>query len=348
MFSLAQIAQHIGADIVGPFAVSDQHLGEIVISGLGSLGDAKTGDVSHLSGASYRSFLASTQASAVITSADDAKDSPVPCLVVKQPYLAFARASQLFDVSADLLPEIHPSAVIHESVVLGNDVHIGANVVIGAGVTIGAKTSVQANTTIGKNSSVGGSCTIFPNVTIYPKVALGERCVIHSGVVLGADGFGFTPDEKGHFQRIAQVGGLQIGSDVSIGAGTTIDCGAISDTLIGDGVKIDNLVQIGHNCKIGDHSLICGAVGLAGSTEVGRHCMLAGGCGVGGKNPVKICDGVIISVKTTVSQSIDKPGIYSGAIIATEHATWLRNAVKFNALGDLFKRVKRLETKNDE
>jgi UDP-3-O-[3-hydroxymyristoyl] glucosamine N-acyltransferase len=183
---------------------------------------------------------------------------------------------------------------------------------------------------------------------MYPNVALGERCIVHSGVVLGADGFGFTPDEKGHFQAIAQVGGLQIGSDVSIGAGTTIDCGAISDTLIGDGVKIDNLVQIGHNCKIGDHSLICGAVGLAGSTEVGRHCMLAGGSGVAGKNPVKICDGVILSVKTTVSQSIDKPGTYSGAIIATEHATWLRNAVKFNALGDLFKRVKRLETKNDE
>ena len=130
---------------------------------------------------------------------------------------------------------------------------------------------------------------------------------------------------------------------MSIGAGTTIDCGAIDATIIGDGVKIDNLVQIGHNCKIGDNTLICGAVGLAGSTEIGRHCVLAGGCGVAGKNPIKICDQVVVSVKTTVSQSIDKPGIYSGSILASEHGRWLRNAVKFNALGQLFKRVKKLE-----
>lgn len=341
--TLAQIAQHIGADIVGPFAGALEGAGEITISGLGSLGTASQGELTHLSGASYRLLLPSTQASAVILSAADAVNSPSPCLVVAQPYLAFARASQLFDSSARFAAGIHPSAVVDPSANIAADAHVGANVVIERDVTIEAGAVVQANCTIGNNSIIGGETKIFPNVVVYPRVSLGQRCIVHSGAVLGADGFGFTPDERGRFEAIAQIGGLRIGSDVSIGAGTTIDCGAIDATVIGDGVKIDNLVQIGHNCKIGDHTLICGAVGLAGSTEIGRHCVLAGGSGVAGKNPIKICDGVVLSVRTAVSQSIDKPGVYSGSIIAAEHGTWMRNAVKFNSLGQLFKRVKKLE-----
>ncbi len=341
--TLAQIAQHIGADIVGPFAGALKSGGEITVSGLGSLGTAGPGELTHLSGASYRPLLPSTQAAAVILSAEDAVHSPSPCLIVAQPYLAFARASQLFDNTEHVDAGIHSSAVVDPTADIAANASVGAHVVIGANVSIEAGTVVQANCVIGHNSTIGAETKIFPNVVIYPHVSLGQRCTVHSGAVLGADGFGFTPDEKGRFEAIAQIGGLRIGSDVSIGAGTTIDCGAIDATIIGDGVKIDNLVQIGHNCKIGDHTLICGAVGLAGSTEIGRHCVLAGGCGVAGKNPIKICDQVVISVKTTVSQSIDKPGIYSGSILASEHGSWLRNAVKFNALGQLFKRVKKLE-----
>lgn len=341
--TLAQIAQHIGADIVGPFAGALEAGGEITISGLGSLGTASPGELTHLSGASYRPLLPSTQAAAVILSAADAVNSPSPCLVVAQPYLAFALASQLFDSSERFVAGMHPSAVVDPSADIAADAHIGAHVVIESDVTIEAGAVVQANCTIGNNTVIGAGTKIFPNVVIYPNVILGQRCTVHSGAVLGADGFGFTPDEKGRFEAIAQIGGLRIGSDVSIGAGTTIDCGAIDATVIGDGVKIDNLVQIGHNCKIGDHTLICGAVGLAGSTEIGRHCVLAGGSGVAGKNPIKICDWVVLSVRTVISQSIDTPGVYSGSIIAAEHGTWLRNAVKFNALGQLFKRVKKLE-----
>jgi UDP-3-O-[3-hydroxymyristoyl] glucosamine N-acyltransferase len=341
--TLAQIAQHIGADIVGPFAGALDVGDEITVNGLGSLGSAQPGELTHLSGASYRPLLPSTQAGAVILSAEDAVNSPSPCLIVAQPYLAFARASQLFDNSDGFDAGIHPSAVIAPSAEISAAAHIGAHVVIEANVTIESGAVVQANCTVGNNSVVGAQTNVFPNVVIYPHVTLGQRCTVHSGAVLGADGFGFTPDEKGRFEAIAQIGGLRIGSDVSIGAGTTIDCGAIDATIIGDGVKIDNLVQIGHNCKIGDHTLICGAVGLAGSTEIGRHCVFAGGSGVAGKNPITICDQVVVSVKTTVSQSIAKPGIYSGSILASEHSSWLRNAVKFNALGQLFKRVKRLE-----
>ena len=348
-FTLAQLAQHIGADIVGPFAKnapSENDYAITVVSGLGSLGTAEEGDLTHLSGASYRSMLPDTRATAVILREEDAADCPAPSLVVTQPYLAFARASQLFKHSAPFQPGIHASAVIASDAVIDAQAHIGAHVVIESGVQVAAHAIVQANSTIGHNSVIGSHTHIFSNVSIYPNVRLGTGCSVHSGVVLGADGFGFTPNEQGHFESIAQLGGLRIGDNVSIGAGTMIDCGAIDDTIVGSGVKIDNLVQIGHNCKIGDHSLICGSVGLAGSTEIGRHCVLAGGSGVGGKNPVKICDQVVISVKTTVTHSIDKPGVYSGALIATDHATWLRNATRFMALSDLFKRVKKLEGKN--
>ena len=348
-FTLAQLAQHIGADIVGPYAnyaSGENDYSLKVVSGLGSLGTAKEGDVTHLSGASYRSMLSETRASAVILRAEDAADCPTPSLVVTQPYLAFARASQLFKHSDRFLPGIHASAVIANDAVIDAQAHIGAYVVIESRAEVAAHAIVQANSTIGHNSVIGSHTHVFSNVSIYPNVRLGKGCSVHSGAVLGADGFGFTPDEQGHFESIAQLGGLRIGDNVSIGAGTMIDRGAIDDTIVGNGVKIDNLVQIGHNCKIGDHSLICGTVGLAGSTEIGRHCVLAGGTGVGGKNPVKICDQVVISARTTVTQSIDKPGVYSGALIATDHATWLRNATRFMALSDLFKRVKKLEGKS--
>ena len=344
--SLAEIAAHIGADIVGPFASSPVDVDQVQLSTLGSLGSAGAGALSHLSGPSYRRFLATTQAAAVILTAEDAALCPCPGLVVKNPYLAFAKASQLFDHKADrFVAAIHPSAVIDSSAQIGRDVFIGPHVVIEANAVIGDDVILQANTCIGAGSIIGAQTNLAPNVTVYPQVTIGQRCTIHSSVVLGGAGFGYTPDEQGHMETITQIGGVQIGNDVSIGAGTTIDCGAIDDTIIEDGVKIDNLVQIGHNCKVGAHSLICGCVGLAGSTEIGRHCVLAGGCGVGGKNPVKICDQVILSAKTAVTQSIDKPGAYSGSIpgLAMEHGAWIRNAVKFGALSDLFKRVKKLE-----
>ena len=341
--TLVEIAKLIGADIIGPFGMSTESYDERVISSLGSLGTAQTGGLSHLSSPSYRTQLASTNASAIILSADCVAECPAICLVVDQPYLAFAKASQLFEIEEAIASGIHASALIDPSAELAENVSIGPNVVIGAHCKIGSNVQIHANSTIGSNSSVGDDGRIMSNVSIYRKVAIGERCIVHSGVVLGADGFGFTPNAKGQYETIAQIGGVQIGHDVSIGATTAIDCGAIEDTVIGNGVKIDNQVQIGHNSRIGDHTIICGGAGMAGSTTIGKHCVLAGGCGIAGSSPITLCDGVVVSVKTTISQSIDKPGIYSGAIVASEHKQWLRNALRFNNLAQLFARVKKLE-----
>ena len=341
--TLVEIAKLIGADIIGPFGISTESYDGRVISSLGSLGTAQTGGLSHLSSPSYRTQLASTNASAIILSADCVAECPAICLVVDQPYLAFAKASQLFEIEEAIASGIHASALIDPSAELAENVSIGPNVVIGAHCKIGSNVQIHANSTIGSNSSVGDDGRIMSNVSIYRKVVIGERCIVHSGVVLGADGFGFTPNAKGQYETIAQIGGVQIGHDVSIGATTAIDCGAIEDTVIGNGVKIDNQVQIGHNSRIGDHTIICGGAGMAGSTTIGKHCVLAGGCGIAGSSPITLCDGVVVSVKTTISQSIDKPGIYSGAIVASEHKQWLRNALRFNNLAQLFARVKKLE-----
>ncbi len=346
--TLVEIAKRIGADIVGPFGMSEESYDERSISGLGSLGTAQAGELSHLSSPSYRAQLASTDASAVILSAEFAAECPTICLVVDQPYLAFARASQLFAIDEPIAFGVHPSAVIAPSAQLADNVSIGPNVVIGAHCQIGANVQIHANSSIASNSRIGDDGLIMSNVSVYRKVVIGERCIIHSGVVLGAAGFGFTPNAKGQYETIAQIGGLQIGNDVSIGATTAIDCGAIEDTIIGDGVKIDNQVQIGHNCRIGDHTIICGGAGMAGSTIIGKHCVLAGGCGIAGSSPITLCEGVVVSVKTTISQSIDKPGIYSGAIVASEHKQWLRNALRFNNLAQLFARVKKLENERTD
>jgi UDP-3-O-[3-hydroxymyristoyl] glucosamine N-acyltransferase len=185
----------------------------------------------------------------------------------------------------------------------------------------------------------------MPNVVLYQDVRIGPRTLVHSGAVIGADGFGFTPDEQMHLQAVAQVGGVSIGADVSIGACTSIDRGAIEDTVIEDGVKIDNQVQIGHNCHIGAHSVICGCVGIVGSTRIGRHCVLAGGVGVGGDGPIEICDRVVVSGMTHVSSSIVEPGIYSGGVIHNVSQAWKKNALRFQKLDELSRRVKALEKK---
>jgi len=344
--TLGKIAQHIDAELVVPAAqegASDSDPKTLSISGLGSLGTATSGQLSHLSSPSYKAQLPTTQASAVIMSAQDVPQSPCIALVVDNPYLAFARATQLF-VDEDPL-----SSGVHQTASIGADVQIDATAAIGPGVVIGPRTRIDSGAAIFANTVVGSDCVIGPdvtlaaNVTLYRRVRIGARSIVHSGAVLGAPGFGYTPDTTGQMQEIAQLGGVQIGTDVSVGAGTTIDCGAIEDTIVEDGVKIDNQVQIGHNCRIGAHSLLCGCVGIAGSSVVGKHCVLAGGVGVGGSKPVEVCDGVMVTAYTPVTQSITAPGIYSGTIVFHEHGKWRRNALRFEALDDLFKRVKALE-----
>ena len=347
LLKLGNIAEHIGAQI----AVADslapkadmEALATVPINGLGSLGNAQLGQLSHLSGAAYRELLPATKASAVILLAQDLPQCPSVGLVVEQPYLAFAKASALFATPLAIDSGVHPSAIVHPSASVAPTARLGAHVVIGANSVVGAGATVHANVSISDRVTVGADVVIMSNVGVYADVSIGPRSVVHSGAVIGSPGFGYTPDQKGHLHPIEQLGGVVIGADVRIGAGTTIDRGAIDDTVIEDGVKMDDQVHIGHNCRVGAHSIICGCAGMAGSTVIGKHCVIAGGVGIGGKNPITFCDGVTISVMTTITQSIDKPGVYSSGVVASEHGHWLRNAARFGKLSDLFRRVKALE-----
>ena len=273
----------------------------------------------------------------------DAAQCPAVAVVVADPYVAFAVVSQMFDDAPRLPAGVDATATVHASARLGAVVAVGANAVIGANAVLGPGVEIGAGASVGEGTQIGADSIVYPNATLYHGVRLGERCVIHSGAVIGADGFGFAPDERGEWVRIAQLGGVTLGDDVSVGACSTIDRGAITDTIVRDGVKIDNQVQIGHNCDIGEHTLICGRVGIVGSTRIGRHCVFAGGAGVAGDNPITICDNVQVTAVTTISRSIDTPGVYSGGLLHNTAQRWRRNAVRFAELDDIAKRLARLE-----
>ncbi|HET6471660.1 MAG TPA: UDP-3-O-(3-hydroxymyristoyl)glucosamine N-acyltransferase [Pseudomonadales bacterium] len=334
-FTLAELAKRIDARVEGdPNAI---------VTGLGSLATASPGQLTHLSSRAYRRHLPQTRATAVILRADDLPACPTHALIAKNPYLAFARASMLFSDRPPEAPGVHATAVVDPSARLGAGVAIGPHAVIGARCSIGARVEIGANTVVGAMCELGDDVRLMPNATLYHRVRIGARSVVHSGAVIGADGFGFAADERGRHVDIAQIGGVAIGADVSVGAATTIDRGAIDDTIIGDGVKIDNQVQIGHNTIVGEHTVICGCVGIVGSTRIGRHCVLAGGVGVGGDGPIEIADGVVVSGMTHVSRSIDKPGVYSGGVLHSATLKWKRNALRFAELDELAKRIAALE-----
>ena len=313
-------------------------------SGIGSLVSCMAlAQLSHFSNPSYRHLLADCQAAALLLRPDDRSLWSGPALLTDNPYLAFARLTQLFSVQDQLPPGVHPQAVVAETATLGDDVAIGPGVVIGADTLIGDRVHIHANCVIGENCVLSDGVVLKPNVSVYHDVHLGSATVVHANAVLGADGFGFTPDSRGHLQEIAQLGGLRVGANVSIGAASTIDRGTLDHTVIEDGVKIDNQVQIGHNCHIGAHSVICGCVGIVGSTRIGRHCVLAGGVGIGGSSPITLCDGVTVSGMTHVSSSINEPGVYSGGVLHSSTRRWKRNALRLQKLDELFRRVARLE-----
>ncbi len=334
-FKLAEIAQHLEARLVGD--------GQRVVTSLGSLATATSAQISHLSSTAYRKYLAATQAGAVLLREEDLPDCPVDALVVANPYLSFARVSQLFSRPDDLPSGIHPTAIVASSADVHPTAAIGAGVVIGADSRIGEGARVHPGAIVGERCMVDEKVELFARVVLYSDVRIGARSVVHAGAVLGGDGFGYAPDAAGRLHAIAQLGGLSIGCDVSIGCNTAIDRGAIDDTVIEDGVKIDNLVQIGHNCHIGAHSVLCGFVGLAGSSRIGKHCVLAGGSGVGGDLPVTICDQVTLTAATIVTSSIDKPGVYSGLILHNSSRRWKRNALHLQKLDELVVRVRELE-----
>lgn len=331
-YSLGELAELLEVELRGDSALR--------VDGLATLRSAVPGKLSFLSNPRYVSQLASCRASAVIIDPELASACQSAQLVSSSPYVTYARASQLFlkDESAGAC--IHPSANVHPSAVLGENVSIGSHVVVEANAEIGEGSVIGAGSYVGARSRIGKHSRLYPNVTVYHDVSIGDRAVIHSSVVLGADGFGFAFD--GHRSiKIAQLGGVQIGEDVEIGAGSTVDRGALDDTIIGNGVKIDNQVQIAHNCVIGEHTIICGCSAIAGSTTIGRYCTIGGAVGIIGH--LQIADKVMISAMSLVSQSIAEPGLYSSGTGLLESKEWKRNIVRFRQLDDMAKRLRELE-----
>ena len=310
------------------------------VSGIATLGSAQAEHLSFYHNSKFYADLKKTGAGAVILAPEAAADCAVARLVTDNPYLAYARASHLFASGGSDNPGIHPTASIHESVVLGNNVTIAANVVIEEGVTVGDDSVIGANSVIGMNSSLGAGSSLHANVTVYANVHLGQRVMVHSGAVIGSDGFGFARDGEKSV-KIAQLGGVQVGDDVEIGACTTIDRGALEDTVIENGVKIDNQVQIAHNVKVGENSIICGCSAIAGSSTVGKNCIIAGAVGI--INHITIVDGVTVTAMSLVNKSITTKGVYSSGTGLSESALWKKNIVHFRRLDEMAARLKSLE-----
>ena len=336
-YSLAELAELLSVTCIGD--------ANAVITGLATLASAGAGKLSFLANPKYRQALLSTQAEAVIVAPDMVEACPAHCLVSDQPYLTYARASQLFAQASSASPAgIHPSATIHSSASVASSATIGVNVVIGEDVTIGASTVIGPGCVIGNRSRIGEGGLLHANISVYHGVNIGKNVVIHSGAVIGSDGFGFAPSpdrETGGWVKIAQLGGVTIGDHVEIGAGCTIDRGALDDTAIGNGVILDNQIQIAHNVEIGDSTAIAGCCAIAGSTRIGKNCTIAGGVGIVGH--VTIADNVHITAMSLITKAIKEPGVYSSGTPMQDSKSWRRNVVRFTQLDAMAKRLSDLE-----
>jgi UDP-3-O-[3-hydroxymyristoyl] glucosamine N-acyltransferase len=330
--TLGQLAEFLGATLRGP---EDKQ-----ITGLATLQEAGPGQVSFLANPQYRKFLATTHAAAVLLKPADAEGYAGDALLIADPYLAYARISHLFDPKPKAAPGIHPTAVIADDAVVDAAASVGAYAVIESGAQIAAGVIIGAHCFIGARSVIGEGGWLAPRVTLYHDVRIGQRVVIQSGAVLGGEGFGFA-NQKGVWQKIAQIGGVTIGDDVEIGVNTAIDRGAMDDTRIGNGVKLDNQIQIAHNVQVGDHTAMAACVGISGSAKIGKHCMLAGGVGLVGH--IEICDGVFITGMTMVTRSITEPGSYSSGTAMQPAAEWRKSAARIRQLDDMARRLQQLE-----
>lgn len=316
--------------------------GDIVITGVASMHSACSGQITFLSDSRYREQLTTTQASAVVVTEADLPYCKAAALVVKNPYLTYARMAQLMDTTPQPAQDIAPSAVIADDVVLGLNVAIGANAVIESGVTLGDGVVIGAGCFVGKHTKIGAGSRLWANVTIYHRVELGAQCLIQSGAVIGSDGFGYAND-RGNWVKIPQLGTVRIGDRVEIGANTTIDRGALDDTLIGDGVIIDNQCQIAHNVVIGDNTAVAGGVIMAGSLKIGRYCMIGGASVINGH--MEICDKVTVTGMGMVMRPITEPGVYSSGIPLQPNKTWRKTTALVMSIDDMSKRLKAVERK---
>lgn len=329
---LGQLAEFLGATVSGD--------PEKIITGLATLQEAGPAQLSFLANPQYRKFLPDSHAGAVLLKAADAEDFQGDALIVPDPYLAYARISHLFDPKPRASAGVHPTAVIAADAQVDAAASIGPFAVVESGARIAAGVTVGAHCFIGARCEIGEGGWLAPRVTLYHDVRIGKRVVIQSGAVLGGEGFGFA-NEKGVWQKIAQIGGVSIGDDCEIGVNTAVDRGALADTLIGNGVKLDNQIQIAHNVQIGDNTAMAACVGISGSSKIGKNCMLAGGVGLVGH--IEICDGVFITGMTMVTHSITEPGAYSSGTAMQPAAEWRKSAARLRQLDDMARRLKQVE-----
>lgn len=330
--TLGQLAETLGATLQGAESVA--------ITGLATLQEAGPGELSFLANPQYRKYLDGCSAAAVLLKAADAEGFQGNALIVPDPYLAYARLSHLFDPKPKAVAGVHPSAVVADDALVDATASIGPFVVIEQGARIGPAVTIGAHCVIGARCVIGEGGWLAPRVTLYHDVTIGKRVVIQSGAVLGGEGFGFA-NEKGVWRKIAQIGGVRLGDDVEVGVNTAIDRGALSDTVIGDGVKLDNQIQIAHNVQVGDHTAMAACVGISGSTRIGKHCTIAGGVGMVGH--IDVCDNVFVSGMTMVTRSITEPGGYSSGTAMQPLADWRKSAARIRQLDDMSKRLVQLE-----
>lgn len=336
MITLGELAESTGATVIGDVSV--------VIHNIATLQEAGKNDICFISNNKYLPLLESCQADVVILKPEHEKFFSGNKLIHANPYFVYAKTSTLlFPFLTKPTSGIHPTAVIDDSVMIEEGVCIGPHVVIEKNTVIAAGTTIAAGCYIGEHVTLGAFNELLPNVTIYSHTKTGKNCRLHSGSVIGDEGFGFAPHE-GKWHRIEQFGNVEFGDGVEVGSNTTIDRAALSTTFIGDGVKIDNQVQVAHNVQIGEHSIIIGGTGIAGSTKIGKSCILAGASGVAGH--LELADGVIVTAMSRVLSSLKKPGAsYSSGTAIEESPKWRRNAIRFTQLDDMAKRLKKLEEK---
>ncbi|WP_323752706.1 UDP-3-O-(3-hydroxymyristoyl)glucosamine N-acyltransferase [Marinobacter sp.] len=333
-YRLQEIADALGASLRGD--------PDARMSGMATLQAAGPGHISFLANPSYGKYLKETQAGAVIVSPAMADEAQTNVLILDNPYMGYARLSHWFDRAPVAQAGIHPTAVVDPSATISSTSSIGPHVVIEAEVVVGERVVVGAGSVVGARSCIGDHTVLNPRVTLAHDVQIGQRCSILSGAVIGGAGFGFA-NEKGEWHRIAQLGGVVLGDDVEIGANTTIDRGALGPTVIGNGVKLDNLIQVAHNVQIGDHSAMAAMVAIAGSTRIGKYCVFGGASAVAGH--LEIADQVHLTGMSMVTNDISESGVYSSGLPADKNRQWRKNAVRFRQLDGLARRIKELEKK---
>jgi UDP-3-O-[3-hydroxymyristoyl] glucosamine N-acyltransferase len=330
--TLSELASRFGCRVAGDGATR--------VSRVATLAAATPDAISFLANPLYRAELTGTRAGAVILDQAASKDSPVPCLICDNPYARYAEIAAFLHPAPVPAAGIHPDASVAADAVVAASAEVGPRAVIGARARIGEGAVIGAGAVVGPRVVVGALTRIAPLVSLQDGVTVGQRCIIHAGACIGADGFGFAED-KGRWIKVPQLGSVVIGDDVEVGANTTVDRGTIENTVIEDGVKLDNLVQIAHNVRVGAHTVMAAMSGAAGSTKIGQRCMVGGGVVMVGH--LTICDDVMFTFRSVVTQSVTVPGVYGGSLPAEEASKWRRSAARFRQLDAMHRRLRELE-----